>query len=817
MNAWSGMLNQYTRGARASLFAFLLLLVVPIVATASEWTVRDMQIVGLQRIAEGTVFNYLPINVGDRVDTKRLQEAIRALYSQNMFIDIEMHRSGDTLVMVVRERPTIESIIIDGNEDIKTEDLENALLGAGIAKGKPFDLSVLVEVSQSLTREYYNRGKYGVQVDAKTLDLGNNTIRVIINIVEGNRARVRQINIVGNHDFDDDELLGECELSTPNPLLFWKRTDRYAEEALIGCLEAVESYYMNRGYADVEVSPPQVAISPDLEDIYITVKLDEGVVYRISEVDLAGKFVVPKEQLEAFILVAPGQTFSRLLLTTSTELMAARLAEDGYSRAEIRPIPNVNPDTKEVAVTFFVDPRQRVYVRRVNFNGSKKVNDEVFRREMRQLEGSWHSNRKVDRSRARIARLPYVEDVQYEEVSVPGSDDQVDIDFTVEDGLPGQFGGGIGYSGTQNIVLNANFVHSNFLGTGNRVSADINTGEFASFYTVSHTDPYVNRHGVSRSISFRYSDIKQLTSASSSFSTQTLSAGLDWGYPISEFSRVNTGIIFQNSDMLAGFGSSIQANAFVRQNGTQLDVNGDGIIDGTTFKVYELAAGLTYDTRNRFIFPNRGTRHRLRLGYALPISDIQYYTAQYDLDKYWQLTNTWTTSLNLSLAYGQPLGDTTVLPPYKHWFAGGPGSVRGFKEGRLGPRDSNGNPYGGNTRIAGSLQLILPTPEKFQGSARFSLFSDVGNVFSTDDTQYCAFLTGPPTMDPCIPIDYDFDIDDLKYSVGIAVDWMAPLGLFRISYAVPLNVDDDIVDATGRVLVFGDETEELQFSVGSAF
>ena len=795
----------------------VLMISLSAVAADGGWVVRDMQLVGLQRISEGAVFNYLPINIGDTVDRRRLQEAMRALYATNFFTDIEFHRTEHSLVIVVRERPTIESIVIDGNKDIKTEDLDGALSGAGIRKGEPFDQSILDGVQNSLTNEYYNRGKYGVDVETHTLDMGNNTLRVIINIKEGDRARIRQINIVGNQAYDDDELLDQCQLSTPNPIFFWKRTDRYAQEALIGCLEAIESYYMNSGYADVQITSPQVAISPDLENIFITVNLDEGDIYRITEVDLRGVFVVPQEQLEALILVAPGQIFSRRLLTASTELMSARLSEEGYSLADIQPIPNVNPDTNEVAVTFFVDPRHRVYVRRVNFNGSTKVNDEVFRREMRQLEGSWLASSEVNRSRQRIARLPYVENVAVDEVSVPGTPDLVDLDFTIEDGLPGQFGGGVGYSGTQNLVLNGNFVHSNFLGTGNRVQADINTGKFASFYTVSHTDPFVNRHGMSRTISFRYSDVTQFTSASSNFSTQSLSAGLDYGFPVSEFSRINVGLTLRDSDLFAGFGSSTQANGFVRNNGNPFDVSGDGIIDGTTFKTYELGLGYTYDTRNRFIFPNRGARHRLRLGYTVPGSEVEYYTIQYDLQQFWSITNKWVLALNMDLGYGDALGASTVLPPYKHWFGGGPGSVRGYKEGRMGPKDSNGNPYGGNLKFTSQFELILPSPEKLASSTRFSLFFDAGNIYSVDDTPFCAFLTGPPTLDPCIPIDYGFDANDLRYSVGVAVDWMAPLGLFRISYAIPLNDEDAIRDATGRILRFGDEVESLQFSVGSAF
>ena len=461
---------------RLSIVAACILL--PLAAVAEDFVVRDMRVEGLQRISEGTVFNYLPINIGDTVDDIRIQEAIRALYLQGLFEDVELRRDGESLIIAVKERPSIESFEIEGNKDIKTEDLTESLRGVGLAKGRTFDRSILENVKSSLLEQYYNRGKYAVVVDSYVLDRPNNTVRVGFNIVEGDRAKIRQVNVVGNTIFEEKDLRQSFELQTANWLSWFRQDDRYSKEALEGDLENLRSFYMNRGYADFRVDSTQVAISPNKKDMFITIGLHEGELYKISDVKLVGDLVIPEVQLRAMVLAQPGSIFNQAMLTQSTELMGFRLGELGYANAEIDPVPVLDHETKEVAVTFYVDPKSRVYVRNINFNGIDQIDDEVLRREMRQMEGAYLSNRLVERSKTRLQRLPYVEAVQTNTVPVAGSPDMVDIDLDLEYRMPGQFSGGLGFSESQGVMLNGSVIHTNFLGTGNRVALELVSGKY---------------------------------------------------------------------------------------------------------------------------------------------------------------------------------------------------------------------------------------------------------------------------------------------------------------------------------------------------
>jgi outer membrane protein insertion porin family len=773
---------------------------------AGDFVVKDMRVEGLQRISEGTVFNYLPINIGDRVDNIRIGEAIRALYGQDLFADIEMRRDGETLVVVVRERPSIESFEIEGNKDIKTEDLTESLRGVGLARGRTFDRSVLDNVEMFLREQYYDRGKYGVVIESDIQDRPNNTVRIKVNVKEGDRAKIRQVNIIGNETFDDEEIRSDFTLDTANWLSWIRQDDRYAKEALEGDLEILRSHYMDRGYADFKIESTQVAISPNKKDIFVTINIDEGDLYTISEVKLVGEMVVNEAYLRRLILAQPGSIFNQNLLTQTSDLMAFRLGEEGYANAEIEPVPELDRDKKEVAVTFYVNPQNRVYVRRINFGGVDQVDDEVLRREMRQMEGAYLSNSLVDRSKIRLQRLPYVERVEVNNAPVAGSPDLVDVDFDIEYRMPGQFSGGVGYSESQKIMLNGSIVHTNFLGTGNRVALQLNSGRFQKLYSLSHSDPYRTMDGVRRTVSVNYRDITQFTSAASDFSTTSAGGTVDYGYPISEYQTLSFGLTYQHSELLSSTNSTQQAQDWVANNGNPFieNVGNGAVFFGTEFDTFELIAGWTYDSRNRAIFANRGTRQQLFLSYAMPGSDVEFYQARYSFTKYIPLwSNKWTLRLNSEIGIGEALGETTALPPYKQFYGGGPQSVRGFKESYLGPRDSFGRPYGGNVLVAGQAELILPLPEKWSSQARASLFYDIGNVFNTGEVQFTDKLGAP--------LEYKPDLKELRASVGIGVQWLAPLGLFRFSYAYPLNAYD------GNDRYYGDELERFQFSIGQAF
>jgi outer membrane protein insertion porin family len=791
------------------------LLAVPAVLAqneSAEFTVGDIRIEGLQRITEGTVYNYLPVNIGDRLDNRRVDEALRALYATGFFRDVEIRRDGGTLVVAVLERPSIESFTITGNKDIKTEDLEKSLRNVGLSRGKTFNQSTLDEVERFLTDQYFSRGKYAVQVDTKVEEVAGNRVKIAVDIVEGKRSKIRQINVVGNEAFSDDDLLEGFKLQTPNWLSWYKQDDRYSREELSGDIEKLRSYYMDRGYANMDVETTQVAITPEKDDIFITLNVKEGDVYRISDVKIAGNLVVPEEQLKSLVAVRRGDVFSRKMVTATTELMQLRLGQDGYAFAKIDPVPKENTATKEIELTFLVDPGNRAYVRNIGFTGSTGINDDVLRREIRQMEGGYLSNAAIDRSKIRLQRLPFIEKVEVETNPVPGTPDLVDVTYDIKEGLPGQFSGGIGYSESQSILLNGSFVHSNFMGTGNRVAAEINAGQFSKVFSLSHTDPYTTIDGVSRTVSATWRSISQFTTSSSDFQTETGTLGLDYAWPLTEFQSVRMGFAAQRSDLFTDPNSSAaEALFWVQNNGnTYTEVQSIGIppialtFYGTRFDTFEYSLGWSFDSRNRALFADRGSRHRLSASYTLPFSDVDFVSFNYDYLQFIPISKWFTLMFNSEAGYGQALGDTTSMPPYRRFFAGGPETVRGYRESRMGPKDSFGNPYGGNIKFTNQLELLLPMPAKWKNSARFSLFFDIGNVFSNDDVAYVG-------RDGVTPVDYEFSFDKLRYSTGVAVQWLAPLGVFRFSYAVPLN------EFKGNAVEYPDETEGFQFSIGQAF
>jgi outer membrane protein insertion porin family len=780
-----------------------------------EFTVGDIKVEGLQRISEGTVYNYLPVSLGDRVTHQKVEESLRALYATGFFRDVELRRDGNTLVIAVRERPSIESFEIKGNKDIKTEDLQKSLKNVGLATGKTFDRSVLEDVKQYLTDQYFSRGKYAVRVDTKVEDVPGNKVKISIDIKEGKRAKIRAINFVGDTKYPPQDIIDTFELHTPNWLSWYKQDDRYSRESLQGDLEKLRSYYMDRGYANFQIDSTQVAIAPEKDDIFITINVTEGEVYKVAEVKLAGTMIIPESEMRKMLLVEPGQVYSRKLVTSTQEGLSYRLGAEGYAFAKIEPVPTLDAEKKTVSLTFFIDPGNRAYVRRINFNNTSAINDEVLRREMRQLEGAWLSNRAVERSKQRLQRLPYIEKVEFENKPVAGTPDLVDVDFDIKEGLPGQFGGGIGYSQSQGIMLNGNFTHANFMGRGERVQAEINAGKYTSIYSVSHTDPYLTIDNLARTTSFTYRKSTQFVSAASQFSTTMLTAAMEFGYPISEYQGLRFGMQASHDQLLASeTGSALEAQNWVQHNGntyrrTGIEYDGTGATTtldfyGSTFDVIEALAGWSYDTRNRSIFADRGMRTSIQATYAMPVTSVRYYTESFNFLDLIPVTKKFVLAFKTEVEYGNKLGDTTALPPFRNFFGGGPDTVRGYKESYLGPRDSFGNPYGGNLLTVANVELLFPTPEKWKANVRVSAFFDMGNVFST----CCVNFVG---QDHLTPVDYKFSYNNLKRSTGISVQWLAPLGIFRFSYAIPLNASE------GNGITYPDQREGFQFSIGSAF
>ncbi|HEV7136824.1 MAG TPA: outer membrane protein assembly factor BamA [Steroidobacteraceae bacterium] len=788
---------------------------VPIQSPGADFTVGDIKVEGLQRISEGTVFNYLPVNIGDHLTPQRVREAVRALYATGFFRDVELRRQGNTLVVVVLERPSIESFTITGNKDIKTEDLQKSLRNVGLAPGKVFDRSVLEDVTQYLTDQYYSRGKYGVGIDTKVTPDSGNRVKIAIKIREGDRAVIRSINIVGDTRFKQKQILQTFQLKTPNWLSWYRQDDRYSRETLQGDLERLRDYYMDRGYANFQINATQVQITPEKNDIFIDVDITQGEVYKISEVKLAGIFVVPKPELQQLVEIHPGETFNRKLITSTQKLIQDRLGEDGYAFAKVDPVPTPDDKNHTVSLTFFIDPGNRVYVRNITFSGETAINDVVLRRELRQLEGGWLSNVALERSKQRIQKLPYVKDVSYTTTPVTASPDQVDVDYKIKQGPAAQLSGGIGYSATYKLMLNANYADADFLGTGNRFAVDLEGGAYNKVYTVQYTNPYLTMNGVGQTLSVSYRDVTQFVSSSSNFSSKTLSLGPTWSYPISEFQYLTFGAAFESSQLLTtSFSSAQQAQEWVQQNGNHYsrlvheDYSNNAFeLYGTDFKDVLVVAGWGLDTRNRSLFADRGNRTAINYRITAPGSSVKYWMANFMFQQYVPIWGHWLTlSLMEDVDYGAPLGKTTAIPPYQQLFGGGPDSVRGFREDWLGPRDNFGNPYGGNFRVTSQNEIILPMPEKWRENARVSLFFDVGNVFySGNKIQFY----GP---DGVTPATYHFNgWNSLKRSTGLAVEWLAPLGLFRFSFGVPLN------SKHGTITTWGDQTEGFQFSIGQAF
>jgi outer membrane protein insertion porin family len=802
------------------MFALTALPTMLLAQSTDDFTVSNIRIEGLQRITEGTVYNYLPVNIGDHLTALRVREAMRALYATGFFNDVELRRDGSTLIVALAERPSLESVDIKGNKDIKTEDLQKSLRNVGLAAGKTFDRSTLDEVTQYLTDQYYSRGKYAVQIDTKVEDLPDNRVRVNINIKEGSRAKIRQINIVGNTKFRDKDILETLALQTPNWESWIKQNDRYARETLQGDLDKIQAYYQDRGYANFHTDSVQVAIAPDKGDIFITVNIIEGAVYKIGDIKLGGNLIAPEAELRQLILFSRGQTYSQKAISASQELIKNRLGAEGFYFAKVDPVPAIDEASKIVNMTLFIDPGSRVYVRHINFTGTTRSDDETLRREMRQLEGAWLSNVSLERSKQRLQRLAFVESVEMTTDQVAGSPDLVDVNFAIKERPSATIGGGIGYSASQKFVLNGNISDSNFFGNGDFVALNIDSGAYNKVYSLSQTDPYRTVDGLSRTISLSYRDSTQYVSESSAFSSKNIALGMTYGYPITEYQGISAGASLQRLELLTFAASSaqqavdwVQANGhpyagqavstFIEPDGTTTTTS--TALAGTQFALIELSAAWQYDSRNRSLFPDRGLRASLSFTYVPPGFDVRYYVGSYQFVGYLPLWGKWLLSEQLQLAYGQGLGGTVGLPPYKRFYAGGPDTVRGYTEETLGPVDTNGNPYGGNMLTVSRTEMIVPMPEKWQTSARVSLFYDMGNVFSNDGTKYVG-------EDLETPVDYKFSYHALRDSAGLAVQWLAPsLGLFRFSYGIALNPAKQIG------VQFPDRTEGFQFSVGQSF
>jgi outer membrane protein insertion porin family len=739
----------------------------------APFKIAEIRAEGLQRLEIGTVLSYLPLSVGDEVNDQTSSQAIRALYNSNLFQDVQLLRDGDVLIVKVQERPAISSFTIDGNEKIGGDELKKSLKDLGLAEGELFKRALLDQVEQELRRQYYSNGFYDVEITTTVTEEPNNRVTLKIVVAEGKVSRIKDINILGNKAFSKDDLLAEFKLESTNWIPF-QRSDRYSKQTLVGDLESLASYYQNRGYLKFNVASVQVALSPDKADIYVTINVEEGPQYKVSGHRFSGDTILTEDFLNQLITTPDGSQFSRKEATESANRIEAALSDIGFAFAQVTPIPEVDEDKREVKLNYYVQPGKRAYVRRINFSGHGGTHDETLRREMRQLEASPFSKSAVERSRTRLARLPFVEEAEVDTQPVPGTDDQVDINFKIKERPPGSVQFGVGYSGAQGFLITGSVTHTNFLGTGNRVEVSVDNNSIARQVNLSWTDPYFTADGISQTVNAYYRKSSSVIRFSSGFNSNVIGAGLTYLFPLSEYSSLRAGIGVSDTALETFPGSSSdQVLAFVVKNGSH-------------FANYELRTGLGRDTRNRTFFADRGSLHQLNLDVTGPGSDLTYYTMSYRLQQYVPLFAGFFVEANGSVGYVDSYGDSDS-PPYQNFFGGGPRTVRGYRDGSLGPRDTPfNNPFGGHFRTTGQANLVLPLPfETTNKSTRASLFFDIGNVFAQPG---------------------DFEVGQLRQAAGVSFAWFTPfLGLLEVSYAFPLNE---------RV---GDQTERFQITFGPGF
>jgi outer membrane protein insertion porin family len=756
---------------------YLVALVSALCASVSwarePFEVKDIRVEGIQRTEAGTVFSYLPVKVGDVLDDEKAAAAIKALYATGFFKDVRLESENGVLIVVIEERPAIAQINIVGAKEFEKDKLKEGLKQAGLAESRIFDRSTLEKAEQELKQQYMARGKYAVKITTTTTPLERNRVGITFHVDEGRTAKIRKINIVGNKAFKEKDLLGAFSLRTPGLLTWLTKEDQYSKQKLGGDLESLRSYYLNRGYLEFSIESTQVSITPDMQDIYITVNIIEGPKYDVSEIKLAGELLVPEEELRQLIKLSAGDTFSREKLTESIKLITDRLGDDGYAFANVNASPQLDKEKQQVAFTFFIDPGRRVYVRRINITGNSRTRDEVIRREMRQFEGGWYSTSKINRSKTRVDRLNYFTAVNVETPAVPGTTDQIDVNVEVKEKPTGAVMFGAGYSNMEGLILSGSVAQDNIFGTGKFVNLMVNTGSVNKTYSLSYTDPYFTKDGVTAGLDLykRVLNTRTLSSVMN-FNTDTLGAGLRFGIPINE-----------NDSILGGLGAE-QTTIDLGPDSPQRNIDFVNKFGRTTLNI---PATLSWrrDGRDSAIWTTSGTTQRVFAEVGLPGGDLTYYKLSYDLRWYFPITEIFTLMLNGELGYGGGYSGKE-LPFFKNFFAGGNTSVRGYNISSLGPRDATNRTLGGNKRAVGNIEVLFPMPGmRNDRTVRLSAFLDGGTVW------------GPGGVRP--------EQEGLRYSAGIAVTWISPMGPLKISVAQPLNSKP------------GDNIQRFQFQFGQQF
>jgi outer membrane protein insertion porin family len=740
------------------------------------FVVRDIRVEGIQRTEAGTVFSYLPVKVGETFTEDKAAEAIKALFATGFFKDVRVEVEGDVLVVVVDERPAIASLEFIGMKEFDKDTIKKAMRDFGLAESRILDRSVLERSEQEMKRQYLTRGLYSVDVKTTTTPLERNRVAVTFEINEGAAAKIKQINIVGAKSFEEKDLLKLLSQSTGDWLSWYNKNNQYSRQKLSADVETLRSHYLDRGYLEFNVDSTQVSITPDKQDIYITISITEGEKYTVGGVKLSGELLIPEEELRGLVKLNAGEDFSRKKLTETTKAISDRLGNDGYAFANVNAVPEPDREKRTVSFNVFVDPGRRVYVRRINVAGNTKTRDEAVRREFRQMEGAWYDGERINRSKSRVDRLGYFDGVTVETPAVPGTTDQVDVNLTVKEKPTGNLAFGAGFSSSENLILSTSVSQQNLFGSGKSLSLGLNSGSINKTYSLSFTDPYYTPDGISRGFDVYLRNVDPSRLRIGNYRTSSVGAGLRWGFPIREDDRINFGLAVDQTSIDTFSNSPQRYLNFVNEFG-----------DSNTSLVGTI--GWARDTRDSVIYPTKGSTQRVNVEVSLPPGSLRYYKASYQHQRYFPLFWDFVLMLNGDVGYGDGYSDKP-LPFYKNYFAGGIGSVRGFQTSSLGERDRDAagnilfNTVGGNRRIVGNAELLFPLPGSQDKTLRLGTFIDAGQVWASGDS---------------------LSLGDLRYSAGLSVAWSSPMGPLKFSIAQPLNKEPT------------DRLQRFQFQLGSTF
>lgn len=759
---------------------------------AQSFEVTDIRVEGLQRVSAASVFNAFPISARDQVDDRELAEAARSLFATGLFDDIQLARDGDVLIIQVVERPTILSLNISGNERLSEDDLRRGLREGGLAEGQVLQLSTLEDIQRELEGVYQAQGRYSSSIETSVREIDEGRVQVDIEINEGEVAKIHQINIVGNRAFDEDDLLDVFELNDrPGRFFGWFSRDEYSREALSGDLERLRSFYLDRGYVNFDITSTQVSISPDKSQIFITVNVDEGSQFKFGDVHFAGDLRISESEARDLMQVESGAIFSRSDVTASTEALRSRLGAEGFAFARVEGTPAPRADGATVDLMINVEPGNRAYVRRIDFTGNTTTEDEVLRREMIQMEGAPASTESISQSRQRLERLGFFRQVEVETQPVPGEPDKLDVAYTVEEQPSGSISASVGFSQSAGVIYGVGLAQNNFLGTGNRVNIGAQRSDIFTSVNFGFTDPYWTLDGISRGYNLFYRETDYKDSDISTYSTDAYGAGINFGYPISELARLN-------------FGASLEDLTVKTYRDTASEIVRYVDDQGESAQSLKLTTSWTRNNLNRGIMPTSGNYQRLSLETAAPGSDADYFKLRARAQQLFPLNEeeTWSLKFGGTLGYADSIGNDP-FPFYENFYSGGLGSVRGFTGNTLGQRTTpreggRDRTLGGNVLVEGSAELLFPMPfVEDQRSLQAGFFLDAGNTFLTD----CYEVEEGRTSNCSSGV----DLGDLRYSIGVGLSWLTPVGPLTFSIAEPLNDES------------GDDTQFFQFSLGQTF